>query len=145
MGDIVSPQKRSQMMAGIQGKNTAPELMVRKGLHARGFRFRIHRRDLPGNPDIVLPKYQTVVFVHGCFWHGHNCRLFKWPKTRPAFWKDKISGNMARDQKNRRTLEAAGWNVLYVWECSIRGKGVDARAQVVDALSREIKQNSKYL
>lgn len=138
MGDVVSPQKRSQMMAGIQGRNTKPELLVRKGLHTRGFRFRIHRRDLPGNPDIVLPKYQTVIFVHGCFWHAHECRLFKWPKTRSDFWKTKITGNRVRDQRNRDALEKADWKVLYVWECTIRGKNKMELCEVLDELAEKI-------
>ena len=120
MVDIVDPATRSRMMSGIRGKDTKPELLVRKWLHARGYRFRLHRRDLPGNPDIVLPKYRTVIFVHGCFWHGHECKDFKWPKTRPDFWKAKIGGNVARDASNIIDLEKLDWAVIVVWECETR-------------------------
>jgi DNA mismatch endonuclease, patch repair protein len=97
MADIVPKAKRSEMMAGIRGKNTRPEMLVRRALHAHGYRFRLHRKDLPGKPDIVLPKYRAVIFVHGCFWHGHDCHLFKWPKTREDFWIQKIKNNQERD------------------------------------------------
>ena len=107
-------------MSGIRSKNTRPELVVRSFLHRKGFRFRLHRKDLPGTPDLVLPKYRTVIFVHGCFWHGHDCRYFRLPKTRTDFWDEKISGNRARDAKNRELLLHSGWNVLEVYECEIR-------------------------
>lgn len=110
-------------MAGIKGRNTKPEMIVRRGLHALGFRFRLHRRDLPGNPDVVLPRYRAAVFVHGCFWHGHDCALFKWPKTEEAFWREKITGNRERDTAVRVELRSRGWRVLDIWECSIRGRG----------------------
>lgn len=104
-------------MAGIKGKNTRPEIAVRKALHAAGYRFRLHRKDLPGKPDIVLPKYRTVIFVHGCFWHGHMCKNFKWPKTRPEFWREKIEGNIERDKRAVAELEQLGWNMIVIWEC----------------------------
>src|SRR3546814_5787277 len=100
MTDIVSPAKRSQMMSGIRGKDTKPELLVRRALHAKGFRFRLHVKDLPGRPDIVLRKHQAVVLVHGCFWHGHDCRYFKPPSTRPEFWLAKIGRNRANDLRS---------------------------------------------
>ena len=121
--DIVDTATRSRMMAGIRGTNTKPELILRRGLHARGFRFRLHSRRLPGKPDIVLPKHRAVIFVHGCFWHGHECSLFRWPKTREAFWRDKIGGNCARDRMAEAELLASGWRVLKVWECALRGTG----------------------
>lgn len=122
MPDVVSKQKRSEMMAGIWGKNTKPEIVVRKGLHALGFRFRIHDRKLPGKPDLVLPKYNAAIFVHGCFWHGHDCHLFKWPQSRTDFWREKILGNRANDEKALDALEKAGWRVLVIWECALKGK-----------------------
>ncbi len=122
MADIVSKKKRSEMMAGIRGKNTRPELLIRKGLHARGFRFRLHDKKLPGKPDLVLPKYRAVIFVNGCFWHKHDCHLFKWPKTRADFWRTKIEGNVANDLKAAHLLEQKGWRILTIWECALKGK-----------------------
>lgn len=112
-------------MAGIKGKNTRPEIAVRKALHAAGYRFRLHRKDLPGKPDIVLPKYRTVIFVHGCFWHGHMCKNFKWPKTRPEFWREKIEGNVERDKRAVALLNNLGWNIVVVWECEVRRLQLD--------------------
>jgi DNA mismatch endonuclease (patch repair protein) len=109
------------MMAGIRSKNTKPELIVRKALHARGFRFRLHDKNLLGKPDIVLHKYNAVIFVNGCFWHGHDCHLFKWPKTRAEFWRAKIEGNQKRDARNIVLLRDMNWRVLVIWECSIMG------------------------
>lgn len=107
-------------MARIGQKNTKPELLVRGALHRLGFRFRLHKRDLPGRPDIVLPKYRTVIFVHGCFWHRHpGCRRTTTPATRKAFWLNKFEANIARDRKATETLERAGWNVLVLWECEV--------------------------
>lgn len=121
MVDIVDRATRSRMMAGIRGKDTKPELLIRKALHAAGFRYRLHAK-LPGRPDIVLPKHGAAIFVHGCFWHGHDCHLFKWPATRQAFWKQKIEGNRARDARNLADLRADGWRILTVWECAIKGR-----------------------
>ena len=124
MTDIVNPAKRSEMMAGIGSKNTKPELAVRKILHTAGFRYRLHRRDLPGKPAVVLPKFKTVIFVNGCYWHGHgDCDLFRPPKTRTDFWMGKISGNKERDRRKADELIKLGWNVIVVWECAIKGKG----------------------
>ncbi|WP_226628385.1 very short patch repair endonuclease [Alloyangia pacifica] len=112
---------RSAMMAGIGSKNTKPELVIRKGLHKFGFRYRLHRKDLPGKPDIVLPKYQSVIFVHGCFWHGHEgCSFFKVPKTNTEFWLAKIRRNQVRDAEVQAKLMESGWRVLTVWECATR-------------------------
>lgn len=122
MADVVDPATRSRMMSGIRGKNTKPELMIRKALHARGFRYRLHC-DLPGKPDICLPKHRAVIFVHGCFWHGHDCHLFKWPKTRPDFWKKKIARNRQVDLEAEARLLGGGWRVGTVWECAIKGRG----------------------
>ena len=131
MADVVDSTTRSRMMSGIRGRNTKPEILIRSLLHRHGFRFRLHVRDLPGKPDIVLPRYHAVIFVHGCFWHGHDCPLFKWPGTRPDFWRNKIGRNQANDQKVREALLASGWRVGIVWECAIRGasKNIEAVAQ----------------
>ena len=122
MADIVSKAKRSQMMSGIRGKDTKPEIIVRQGLHARGYRFRLHRKDLPGKPDIVLPKYRAAIFVNGCFWHGHDCHLFKWPKTREDFWREKIGLNRERDVATFSSLLSQNWRVLVIWECALKGR-----------------------
>lgn len=122
MTDIVDAATRSRMMSGIRGKNTRPEIMVRQALHKAGFRFRLHRKDLPGKPDLVLPKYQAAIFVHGCFWHGHDCRYFKIPKTRTDFWMAKIASNSSRDQRDIEALRKLGWRVMIVWECEIRDR-----------------------
>lgn len=120
VSDIVDQKTRSRMMANIKGKNTKPEMAIRSALHRTGYRFRLHPKDLPGRPDIVLPKHRAVVFVNGCFWHGHFCSLFKWPKTREEFWREKILSNKKRDERNVKALLADGWKVCIVWECSIR-------------------------
>ena len=119
MADVVTAAVRSRMMARIGGKNTKPELLLRKGLHEQGFRFRVHRRDLPGTPDIVLPKYRAVLFAHGCFWHGHDCHLFKVPATRTDFWLTKIARNKEVDRKAQAALALAEWRRGIVWECAI--------------------------
>lgn len=120
--DIVDNQTRSRMMSGIRGKNTHPEMFIRRLLHSKGFRYRLHPKGLPGIPDIVLPKYKCVIFVHGCFWHGHECHLFKLPSSRRAFWEEKINRNQKRDKENKQILISLGWRVLSIWECSLRGK-----------------------
>lgn len=120
MTDVVDRATRSRMMSGIRGRDTKPEVMVRKYLHRRGFRYRIASNKLPGRPDIVLPKYRTAIFVHGCFWHRHpGCRYAAMPSTRKQFWQDKFRQNVARDKRVIRELEELGWRVVVVWECSI--------------------------
>lgn len=106
-------------MAAIKGKSTKPELVVRRALHAAGFRFRLHRRDLPGSPDLVFASLRTAVFVHGCFWHQHECAKFSWPKTNKTFWRSKLSGNADRDRSAKEALRVAGWHVEVIWECEI--------------------------
>jgi len=118
--DVHSPEQRSYNMSQIKGKNTKPELLVRKWLWSRGYRYRLHRKDLPGKPDIVFPRQKKAVFVHGCFWHKHDCRYFKWPRTNREFWKKKINENVRRDQKNYQDLIADGWNYFIVWECELK-------------------------
>lgn len=122
MPDIVDKQTRSRMMAGIQGKNTRPELAVRRGLHALGFRYRLHDSRLPGKPDLVLVRFRTAVFVNGCFWHGHDCHLFKWPSTRAEWWRAKIEKTRLTDEAARSLLLADGWRVADVWECALKGR-----------------------
>lgn len=118
--DRLSPERRSWLMSRIKGANTKPEIGVRSLLHRIGYRFRLHRRDLPGTPDIVLPGRKAVVFVHGCFWHGHACKRTKMPKTREDYWAEKIYGNRRRDARKRRQLRALGWKVVVVWECETK-------------------------
>lgn len=122
MPDIVSPEIRSRMMSGIKGKDTKPELVVRKALHARGFRYRLHNKKLPGKPDMSFPVYKAVILVNGCFWHGHDCHLFKWPSTRQEFWRKKITRNRQRDEENLQALKERGWRVLVIWECALKGR-----------------------
>lgn len=110
------------MMAGIRSENTKPEIMVRSGLHALGFRYRLHDRKLPGKPDLVFPSRNALIFVHGCFWHGHDCHLFKWPSTRREFWEAKITRNQENDRRHSVALAKAGWRLGTVWECSMKGK-----------------------
>lgn len=118
--DIVSKEKRSRIMSGIKGKNTKPELLLRSALHKLGFRFRIQRKDLPGKPDIVLTKYKTIIFVHGCFWHQHpGCKFAYMPKSNVEFWTDKFKKNMTRDQTVQSLLKEMGWNVIVIWECQL--------------------------
>lgn len=109
-------------MRAIRSKNTAPELLIRKLLFSLGYRFRLHVKNLPGTPDIVLPKYRTAIFVHGCFWHGHDCHLFTLPQTRRDFWQAKIDANRQRDLRSEDMLVSAGWRVLSVWECALKGR-----------------------
>lgn len=123
MADILSPSDRSRLMSRIRGRDTGLEVRVRRVLHSLGFRYRLGSRDVPGKPDLVLARYRAAIFVHGCFWHGHDCVLFRVPKTRPAFWKQKIEGNRARDQTVAKQIAARGWRQCVVWECSVRGLG----------------------
>lgn len=118
--DTISPTNRSALMSRIRSKDTKPELAVRSLLHRMGFRFRLHRKDLPGRPDIVLPKHQKIILVHGCFWHGHSCRLASKPKSNVGYWSAKIETNRARDARNLDALIQQGWKVLELWECEVR-------------------------
>ncbi|MCK9189637.1 very short patch repair endonuclease [Acidithiobacillus sp.] len=125
MVDIVNPENRSRMMAGVRGKDTKPEMIVRRALFAEGMRFRLHRRDLPGTPDVVLPSSRVVVFIHGCFWHRHSeCRLAKLPTSNAAFWRNKLDVNVERDHRAVEALVSAGWRVLIIWECATRDKSI---------------------
>ncbi len=138
MADVHSPETRSYNMSRIRGKNTKPEELVRKYLFAQGFRYRKNDARLPGKPDIVLPKYKTVIFVNGCFWHAHEgCRYFVWPKNNAEFWKKKIGGNIERDAKKQRLLTELGWKVIVVWECELKHSTVE---YTLNALACNIKQ-----
>ena len=142
MVDVVSPADRSRMMAGIRGKNSQPELFVRRLLFASGYRFRLHRRDLPGTPDIVMPGRKVAIFVHGCFWPLHQgCRYAKMPATRPSFWKAKLEANVERDRRAVEKLQALGWRVLCVWECSTRD--AEAAAGLQGAMNSWIESSER--
>lgn len=127
-------------MSRIRSADTKLELLVRKELHARGFRYRLGGAGLPGRPDIVLPKHRTVVFVNGCFWHGHDCPLYRLPKTRPEFWAEKIGKNRARDIRVAEELAIHGWRSLVVWECSLRSVKAEEQKNVIDTLANAIRQ-----
>lgn len=132
--DIVSPEIRSRMMSGIRGKNTVPEMIIRMGLHRLGYRFRLYDRKLPGRPDIVLRSRRAVIEVRGCFWHGHDCHLFRWPRSRQEFWRLKIEGNIVRDKRNLAALLKAGWRVAEVWECQLKGSARQPHDAVLQKL-----------
>ncbi|KZM49044.1 very short patch repair endonuclease [Labrenzia sp. OB1] len=135
MSDVLTQEQRRHNMQRIRRRNTKPEMHLRRGLHARGYRYRVDYNGLPGRPDLALPKYKAVIFVHGCFWHGHNCPLFKWPKTRQEFWRNKIESNQTRDKRVIDDLQKAGWRVLIVWECALRG----TERKVLDDVLSEVE------
>lgn len=120
--DVHDRSTRSRNMAAIKGKNTKPELLIRRALHQEGFRFRLHRKNLAGRPDLVLSKHNAVIFINGCFWHGHECPMFHWPSTRPEFWREKISKTRVRDQENLSILQDMGLRTAIVWECALTGR-----------------------
>lgn len=122
-------------MSGIRGKNTRPELVIRKGLHAAGFRYRLHDRSLPGKPDLVLPRYRAVVMVNGCFWHMHDCHLFRWPSSRPEFWREKILRNVENDRRAADKLRVQGWRIATIWECALKGRTKLDHTEVMQALA----------
>ena len=133
MVDTVSPEKRSRIMAAITAKDTKPELTVRRAIHAMGYRFRLHRKDLPGKPDLVLARHKLVVFVHGCFWHQHKgCKIANVPKSRPEYWLPKLRSNTERDIASRAALEELGWRVEVIWECET--KDLDRLADRLEAI-----------
>jgi len=143
MVDVVDSATRSRMMAGIQSKNTKPELLVRRYLHGRGLRFRLHAKELPGKPDLVFPKYKAVVFVHGCFWHRHSgCKFAVVPASNVEFWKQKLDSNRERDQRNNRRLKVLGWKVLTVWECQLDEQHLVCLAGKIKAKVKEINAKS---
>lgn len=144
MADIVDVATRSRMMSGIRARDTKPEKLIRSLLHRKGFRFRVNRRDLPGKPDIVFPGLRAVVLVHGCFWHGHDCPLFRLPGTRTEFWKQKIDKNRENDVKVTQALLEAGWRVGIVWECILRGRDRDISG-AVEALSSWLRSDVRTI
>ncbi len=145
MTDIVDPATRSIMMSNIRNKDTRPELLLRKGLFKKGFRYSLHSPTIPGKPDIILQKYNALIFVNGCFWHGHECNLFKWPKTRSDFWKQKITGNKERDAKNQKKCRNLGWRVLIVWECAMKGKLKQPPEKIIDLVSDWINSKNSFM
>lgn len=141
MADMMTPEQRSRCMAAVKGKNTKPEMMVRKYLFSKGLRYRVNNRKLPGSPDIVLKKYKTAVFIDGCFWHGHEgCRYYRMPKSNVDFWERKISHNKARDISNNAVLGIMGWKVIRVWECDVKTK--ESREQTLLDLYHKITGGS---
>lgn len=142
MPERISQETRSRMMAGIRGRDTKPELLIRRHLHGQGLRFRLFARDLPGRPDIVLPRWKAVVFAHGCFWHRHeNCSFFRLPKTRPEFWVAKIQRNVERDMAAIEQLRDAGWRVAVIWECALRKDP----SRTLDRLASFVRSNRRFL
>ena len=146
--DIVDKETRSRMMSAVRDKNTKLELEMRRRLFSRGFRFRLHRKDLPGTPDMIFPRYSAVMFVHGCFWHYHGCHLSQIPQTRREWWKDKLEGNRRRDKKVIRELRQLGWRVLIIWECSFRRPGTPRAAaldKIADRAAKFLKSEKPML
>lgn len=143
MTDVLTPEQRRLVMRRIKSKDSKPELLMRRGLHQRGLRYRLHAPEIPGKPDMVFPKHQTIILVHGCFWHGHDCSLFKWPKTRAEFWERKIKRNVERDHQTLAALHAQGWRVLVVWECALKGKHRRNLECVLDNAQAFIRKTGK--
>lgn len=140
MPDHLTARERSKNMSRVRSRDTRPELMVRSLLHRAGYRFRVNRRDLPGKPDIVLPRYETVIFVHGCFWHRHrNCKRTTMPATRKRFWKAKFEQNVARDKRAKKALRKLGWKVIIVWECEVRRDPAVAARRVIEKISGGVR------
>jgi DNA mismatch endonuclease, patch repair protein len=139
--DRLTREQRSQNMAAVRNKNTVPEILARKAAHRLGLRFRLHRRDLPGSPDIVLPKHQAVIFVHGCFWHGHGCSRSKLPRTNARFWSEKIEKNKLRDVKAERDLRKGGWKVFTVWQCELRN--LEAALRRLAVVARKLDKSAR--
>jgi DNA mismatch endonuclease (patch repair protein) len=130
-------------MSRIKGRNTKPELLIRRGLHARGLRYRLNVPTLPGRPDLVFPRHRVVILIHGCFWHGHDCPMFHMPATREGFWRGKIAATQVRDAKAQEALLALGWRVLTVWECSLRGKGRFSLESLLDICADFVRAGEK--
>jgi DNA mismatch endonuclease (patch repair protein) len=145
MADVLTAAQRQLNMSRIKGKNTKPEMLIRRGLHARGLRYRLHDGSLPGRPDLVFPKYRAAVFIHGCFWHAHGCGLSKTPATRQDFWRAKLSANATRDRRAIEALQAAGWRVLVIWECALRGPHRHEQDDMLDRAANFIESGDMHL
>jgi DNA mismatch endonuclease, patch repair protein len=144
MTDVVNKATRSKMMSGIKCMNTKPEIQVRKLLHRAGFRFRIHVRALPGTPDIVLSRFHAVIFVHGCFWHGHSCHLFKWPGTRKEFWEQKIHRTIEVNRETVKKLQSSGWRIVIIWECALKGKKKQTWEKLLSSIEEWLQSGNQY-
>jgi DNA mismatch endonuclease (patch repair protein) len=141
MSDILSEEQRHRCMSRIKNKNTKPEILVRKFLFSKGFRFRLNKKDMPGKPDIVLPKYKTAIFINGCYWHGHeNCKFSKLPETNREFWMNKINGNIKHDNIVREQLSTLGWNVITIWQCELKPKTKD---NTLASLIKKLQDNER--
>jgi DNA mismatch endonuclease (patch repair protein) len=145
LADVVDKATRSRMMSGIRGKDTAPEMIIRRGLHARGFRYRLHDPRLAGRPDLVLLGRRAILLVQGCFWHGHDCHLFRWPTSRQDFWREKIGGNIQRDRETVHALRGAGWRLLTVWECALKGRARLPAERVLSDIARWLVEGGEEL
>lgn len=132
-------------MSAIRATNTKPELIIRRALHAQGLRYRLHDKKLPGKPDLVFPKYQAVVFVHGCFWHAHDCPMFHWPKSKTEFWREKITGNKERDVRLMDELQKLNWRRAVVWECALKGRGKRELPELIDSLTMCLSSDAETL
>lgn len=143
MVDVLTAGQRRRNMRAIRGSDTRPERLVRSLLHQRGLRFRLQRRDLPGRPDLVLPRHCVAVFVHGCFWHGHGCPMFRLPATRTDFWRDKIATNKCRDAAAKAALDSLGWRQLWVWECATRGRGRLTQSALGDQMENFVRGDAR--
>lgn len=145
MVDVHDKKTRSKNMSAIKGCNTKPELIIRKALYREGFRYRLHVKNLPGKPDLVFSHYKAVLFINGCFWHNHDCHLFKWPKTRQYFWERKIYGNVENDKKKIAMLSEAGWRVGIIWECTIKGKNRISENVTIQSIIGWLKSEQKTI
>ncbi|WP_306519897.1 very short patch repair endonuclease [Rheinheimera sp.] len=144
MTDVHNTATRSRNMAAIKGKNSRPEMLVRRSLHQAGFRYRLHAADLPGKPDLVFPKYKAVIFIQGCFWHQHQCAMFHWPKSRTEWWRRKISANRVHDEAVQDKLRELGWRVLLVWECALKGKARYNTEQLLELISAWLRGGNSF-
>lgn len=136
---------RSYNMSRIRARDTQPEILIRKGLHARGYRFRLHDKKLPGKPDMVLSRYKTVILIQGCFWHVHECYLFRWPATRREFWEQKLNQNQQRDIRNKSLLKQSGWRVIEIWECALKGRHKRELSEVLDSIESILRSSLSWV